>query len=295
MHRYLIYLLAVVLISNALGESQQTDGKQNQDRGKHSTIVEVDGYAYLSEDKTIRDMREEALTNAKRMALEQAQTYISSQSKVKNFQLEYDVVISEAEGAVRILENKDHGITGDNRYHTWIKAEVTYDLKPSGDDAKTTEDLVKDPDAPLTVHVWPEKTDYQAGEKIQIFMQGNKDFYARVVYRDVQGNLLQLLPNPHRRENHFEGGKVIVVPDPEDKFDLEVGPPFGIENIIVYASSSEMGDASVRNIGDAVYRVQDELENYGVKTRGVKLIKREEGGASGAEFYEARCEVKTKM
>ena len=36
---------------------------------KRSTIVEADGYAFLSEDKTIKEIREGSLTNAKRAAL----------------------------------------------------------------------------------------------------------------------------------------------------------------------------------------------------------------------------------
>jgi hypothetical protein len=290
----MVTVIVLLAIYTSIDAQEQT--ARNDESGKRSTIVEVDGYAYLSEDKTIKEMREEALTNAKREALERAQTYIQSISKVENFQLSYDLVQSQAEGAIRILESRNHGITDDNRYHYWIKAEVEYSLKPPEGKADLSSDLVKNPDAPLTVYVWSEKSEYQAGEKIRVFLQGNKDFYARVVYRDAQGNLLQLLPNPHRQNNFFEGGKVITIPGEGDRFDLEVGPPFGIENIIVYASSAEMGDADVETVGDALYGVRGGLENYGMKTRGVKIVQKQEGeGTSGAEFYEAKCEVKTRM
>ena len=137
-------------------------------------------------------MREEALANAKREALERAQTHIKSVTKVENFMLSYDLIESGAEGFVTILESKDHGITTDNRYHYWIRAEVEYALKSADDSKDPSFDLVKDEKAPLTVHVWTEKKVYKAGEKIQIFVQGNKDFYARVVYQDVEKNLIQL-------------------------------------------------------------------------------------------------------
>ena len=279
---------AVVLAQDAV--------KQEGESAKRSTIVEVDGYAFLSEDRTIKQMREEALTNAKREALERAQTYIQSVSKVENFQLSYDIVESQAEGAIRVLESRDYGITDDNRYRYWIKAEVTYSLKPSDGKADLSAELVKNPDAPLTVYVWTERTEYKSGQKIKVFLQGNKDFYARVVYRDVRGNLLQLLPNPHRKENFFKGGKVVVIPGQGDRFDLEVGPPFGIENIIVYASSAEMGETSLENRGDALYGVKDDLKDFAMKTRGVKIVRKKAGEkTSGAEFYETSCEVRTKM
>lgn len=264
--------------------------------GKRSTIVEVDGWAYLSEDKTISQMREEALANAKRDALERAQSYIKSLTKVENYQLSYDLIQSQSEGFITLLDSKDYGITEDNRYRYWIKAEVTYSLNPPDDNKDISADFVKNEKAPLTVYVWTEKKSYNVGEKIKIFLQGNKDFYARVVYRDVQGNLLQLLPNPHRQENFFAGGKVITIPDQDDAFELEVSPPFGIETIIVYASGAEMGDADVESVGDVLYGVRGGLEDYSMKTRGLKIVQKKDGeGAPGAEFFEARCEVRTRM
>ncbi len=296
MNNFCSMILLLIILTISAGIDAQEKTARNDESGKRSTIVEVDGYAYLSEDKTIKQIREEALINAKRDALERAQTYIQSISKVENFQLSYDFVQSQAEGAICVLESKDHGITDDNRYQYWIKAEVTYSLKPPEGKPDLPSELVKNPDAPLTVFVWTTKNEYQAGEQVQIYLQGNKDFYACVVYRDVQGNLLQLLPNPHRRDNFFEGGRVVTIPGEGDRFELEVSPPFGIEDIIVYASSVEMGTADVETVGDALYSVRGGLEDYGLKTRGVKIIQMEEGeGASGAEFYEAKCEVKTRM
>jgi len=90
---------------------QSTLGEQ-----KRSAIVEADGYAFFSEDKTIRQLREEAIANAKRVALEQAQTYVKSFTQVENFVLRYDLVQSEAEGYLRILQSKDYGVQPDYRY-----------------------------------------------------------------------------------------------------------------------------------------------------------------------------------
>ena len=293
---FILFLMLLIPVIRLWAQKGVDNIATNTDTTKRSTIVEVDGYAYISEDKTPRQMREEALANAKREALERAQTYIKSVTKVENFMLEYDLIQSGAEGFVKVLESKDHGITADNRYHYWIKAEVEYSLESDRDRRDLSADLIKNEKAPLTVYIWTEKKEYREGEKIRIFLQGNKDFYARVVYRDVSGNLLQLLPNPHREENFFKGGKVVTIPGEGDQFDLEVGPPFGIENIIVYASSAQMGDVDVENMGDVVYGVQGDLNNYGAKTRGIKITERKGGERSqSAEFFEARWELMTKM
>ncbi|MCK5145221.1 DUF4384 domain-containing protein [bacterium] len=287
-----VALLASIIFVNRIPaqESMSSEGKNDE---KRSTIVEVDGYAFLSEDKTMGQLREEALANAKREALERAQTYIKSFTKVENYQLSYDLIQSQAEGFISILESQDYGVTQDNRYRYWIKAEVQYNLVLPKE--ITSEALVKEVNGPLTVYVWTARKTYQAGEKMLVYIQGNKDFYARVVYRDVQGNLLQLLPNPHRTANFIEGGKVVQIPGSDDQFDLEVGSPFGIEQIIVYASSAEMGDVSVENIDNVLYSVKDNEKDLGIKTRGVKIVKKSKSETSGAEFYEARCEVLTRM
>jgi len=261
--------------------------QNNTNEAKRSTIVGVDGYAYLSEDRTIRELREEALSNAKREALERAQTYIKSFTKVENFTLTYDLVQSGAEGYIKILESKDYGITKDNRYHYWIKAEVEYMIKNHKIDPITSGK------APLTISVWTEKTEYKTDEDIRIFLKGNKDFYATIVYENASGKLLQLLPNQHRKNNFFKKGKVFMIPDKSDRFRLEVEPPFGKEHIIVYASNVPIGNAPIDVYGNYFYRISGGLKNFSTKTRGVNIVKCEEGNQC-AEFYEARCELITR-
>ncbi len=62
------------------------------DEEKRSSFHEVDGYAYLSENITVGDLRTMAFANAKRQALEMAETYIRSKTKVSEGKLDYDLV-----------------------------------------------------------------------------------------------------------------------------------------------------------------------------------------------------------
>ena len=259
---------------------------------KHSAIVEADGYVYLSEDKTIRQLREQALAAAKREALQKGQTYIKSFTKVENFQLSYDLIQSQSEGHVKILDSKDYGIEKDNRYHYWIKAEIKYMLKPSDSNAAKT--VLAKAAAPLSVSVWTDKTTFKAGEKIKIFLKGNKDFYARVVYIDSQNNILQLIPNQQRKNNFFQGGETIVIPSTDAQFELEVSPPFGSEKIVVYASSAPQGEIKTTAAGKSLYKIKADLTTIAGKTRGVTIKKTSSQASSGAEFYETSCLLTTK-
>ena len=103
----------------------------NDHGGKHSCIQEVDGYAHLSEDKTLSESRSAAFANAKRQAVEMARTYIESRTKVENFVLDFDEVITTSGGSVTVLEQKDLGVEDNKRYHVWIRAEVTYGVTPN--------------------------------------------------------------------------------------------------------------------------------------------------------------------
>jgi hypothetical protein len=162
------------------------------DQEKRSSIHEVDGYAYLSENMTLAQTREAAFAIAKRQALEMAETYIKSKTKVAEGVLEYDLVWADAEGAVSVLEQKDHGLK-DNRYHVWIKAEVRYGLKPKKAGDAPAE--IMHADAPLTVKVWSDGKVFRAGEFMRIFVEGNRDFHARIINVTSDGQIIQLLPN----------------------------------------------------------------------------------------------------
>ena len=76
------------------------------------------------------------------------------------------------------------------RYRVWIKAEVFYEL--ASKDEKPDMPLLMDEKAPLTVKIWTEKKRYKKGERITIYMKGNKDYFARIVDKTGTGELIQL-------------------------------------------------------------------------------------------------------
>jgi len=261
------------------------------DEERRSSIHEVDGYAYLSEDMTVKETRKVAFSNAKRQAVEMAETYIQSKSKVKDGVLAYDLITSDAQGAVSILEQKDHGIEGNNRYHVWIKAEVKYELKPQNPATAKTE--IMDVNAPLTVKVWSEKKEYAKGEFIRLFIQGNRDFYARIVNVAADGRLLQLLPNKYSSSSFFKGGKTYIIPGRKDQFNLKVSPPFGREKVIVYASEVPISRIPLEAAGAGLGYYKDSRDALGRDARGIVPVPAG-SGSSSAEFYEAAWNLRTK-
>jgi hypothetical protein len=261
-----------------------------------STVTEADGYACMGDTKSRKQTENEAMSNAKQKAVEHASTYIKSETRVKDFELEKDVLDAYSNATVKIIQEMEKAWYKDPSlgecFKMKVKAEVIPDEKAMTQVAGTKMD---DPNAPLQVQLWTDKKAYKQSEKIKIFIKGNKPFYARVLYEDAEGRMLQLLPNPYRTDHYFNGGMIYEIPSGHDQFELEVSPPFGQERIMLYASSSPLGDINLKSQG-GVYEVKTKARDVGIKTRGVKLKEKgiaEESSSAASEFYESKAVLKT--
>jgi len=262
-----------------------------------STITQAEGYACMGEDRSRRQTEQAALEAAKRNAIEFASTYITSETHVKDFEIEKDLVSAYANATVKVIKElekswyKDAN-TGDC-FRIKIKVEVIPDEKAMEKVSKR-KNVADDPSAPLHVKLWTDKKEYKSSEKMRIYIKGNKPFYARVIYKDAAGEMVQILPNPYRNENYFQGVVIYEIPSGNDRFDLEISPPFGEENITVYASTSPLGEIELHSQG-GVYFVKTKAKDIGAKTRGITLTGKSTGKSGQAsEFYENKAEVKTR-
>jgi len=259
-----------------------------------STIVDVDGNACMGDDKSKKQTEQAAMADAKRSAAERAMTYLKSETQVKDFAVEKDLVNAYSRAAVKVIQELEKAWYKDaaagDCYRIKVKAEVVPDEKTM-EKAAQAKDFADDPAAPLKVKLWTDKREYKQGEKVKIYLKGNKPFHARVLYRDVKGGMVQLLPNPYRRDAYFNGGTVYEIPSGNDQFELEVNPPFGEDNIIVYGSTAELGTIEARAEG-SVYRVTTRTQDMGVKVRGITITGKQ-GKAATAEFYEETQRIQT--
>ena len=106
--------------------------------------------------------------------------------------------------------------------------------------------------------------------------------------------MVQILPNPYRNENYFQGGVIYEIPSGKDRFDLGISPPFGKENITVYASTSPLGEIDLHSQG-GVYFVKTKTKDIGARIRGITLTEKSTtAGGYASEFYENKAEVKTR-
>jgi len=270
---------------------------QMEDLGvQNSVILEAEGHACMGEDKSRKETRELAMAETKRKAAEMALTHIKSETEVKNAIVSSDIINAYAQAKVRVIEEMEKGwfkteYAGEC-YKVKIKAEVTPDPDSLRKVVKE-KTLLDDPNAPLTVKLWTDKKQYQIGEKIKIYLKGNKPFFARIIYQDAADHLIQLIPNPYRSENYFNGGVIYEIPSGRDRFGLEVSPPLGLENITLYASTTQLGKLDLIP-SQGIYMVKTGSMEVGMKTRGVKISEKKGNLPGGpVEFGEVIIEVNT--
>lgn len=264
-----------------------------------SVIIDAEGYACMGDDKSRKQTEQTAFQDSKRMATESATTYIQSETHVKDSELEQDLVSAYANAQVKVIKElfkEWYTAAGLGEcFRVKLSVEVIPDEKAMAKLTKKNQAaLESDPSAPLSVRVWTDRKGYKKGERMRIYLKANKPFYGRVIYKQADGSLVQLLPNPFREQNYFNGGVVYELPSGDDRFDMEVSEPYGAENITVYASTAPIGTLDVKQEG-GVYSVLTRSEDVAHKTRGINLIPKTKENAkpTGAEFDEAVATVTT--
>jgi hypothetical protein len=265
-----------------------------------SSITEADGQSCMGDDKSRKQTRDVALQDAKRMAMEFAGSYLESETVVENFELKSDLIKAFRRADVKVIDILEEAWADEGCFTIRIKAEVipNDELMQQVD----TSQMLADPRAPLNVKLWTNKDSYNAGENVRIYLQGNKPFYARLIYVDAGQNNIQLLPNQHRSENYFAGATIFEIPANRDGFVMTVGEPFGAEKLILYASTLPLGQLSTTPAGADIFLVKDAAPEIPRRTRGISLKKTSASSASGgavkstevAEFSESEVAITTR-
>ena len=261
-----------------------------------SSIADVAGFACVRSDMSREATREEAMTDAKQKAREYVISLIKARTATKKGSRKSDMVSAYVNGTIRVLGEPKEKWFKDPTQGECCEVQVKMEVIPEG---KKIETLVKnmaanDPSVPLMVKVWTDKSSYKEGDKFRVFIKSNKSFYGTVVYQDASGTKVQLLPNPYRKENYFEGNKEYELPSAADKYDLVVTPPFGGEKITVFASTSPLGELNTEPAGK-VFLVTGSQEQIAATTRSIKFVPKnnETGTPKAAEFFEATAELST--
>ena len=283
------------------------------DAETRSIMGPAEGFFPVKGSPSLDIARQKALENAKREFIKIAKKTIRSRLHVRGKPPIYDIARMDIDD-ITVLHTNDVGVVNPgNKYHVEIEAKVVYVLKKkpgaSGGSLKTSPgkssstvvtktheipSVFSDPNAPLTVRVWTDKKQFSEGETIKLYVEGNRDFYARIVNLDSDGNMIQLLPNQFRQSRFFKGKQVYVVPDDSqgDRFSIVSTPPYGIDTIVTFASEAPLGEVNLTPIGQGLGQFQGTKTKFSDQvTRGMKVVGKDSKEPVG--FYESTWKFKT--
>ena len=280
----------------AMGLAQ---GARNQSQA--SIILTTEGEACLGQEHSREQTVKLAQAQAKRIAAEYAKSHVSSETTVEDGMLLQDLIAAYAKASVRVIEElekkwfetaPDSGYA-DQCYRVKLKMEVIPAPMEPMADGKPQPSMISSPRAPLNLELWTDRDVYRVGDTMTFFFRGNKPFYAHAVYRDAEGNLIEVTPRSDSRQ--FQGGAVYQIPSEADSFTLKITPPLGEEQLILYGSTQPMGDYSGQKRGDMTLLnpMQTSLDH---QTRGLAIIPKSNSASNPpkAEFAEVKADVRVE-
>jgi len=218
-----------------------------------STITEAEGYACMGTEFSRKDTEKAAMADAKRKAAEHAVTYIKSETHIKDFELEKDMVDAYTRGTVKVLQTKSSSWYKDPQigdcYRVAIKAEVIPDAEGIKKAAQK-----RDKAAGLSFNVnyvyrakgmgdlKPIKKGdiLQSGDHYKIIFSPDKASYVYIFQVDSAGQVFQLFPLKGFKgasldnRNPVKSGKTYILPAGDKAFILD--KQAGLERIYFIAS-----------------------------------------------------------
>jgi hypothetical protein len=97
---------------------------------------------------------------------------------------------------------------------------------------------------PLTLRLTTARGDrptFSIGENFDLTVKLNRDAWLYCYYRQVDGSVVKLFPNPQHGEAKLKGGVRHRIPGDIYPFDLAFSEPPGEETLICYASARDVG------------------------------------------------------
>ena len=110
----------------------------------------------------------------------------------------------------------------------------------------------------VTTHLG-DKQSFKAGDKIAFLVSLDKDAHLLMIYEDAEKNLIQVIPNPYRKNSFYKEGLFIAVPDRNEPFEFVINPPFGTEKLWVFASSRQFPQLQGTRLANGLMQLESKL------------------------------------
>jgi hypothetical protein len=203
---------------------------------------------------------------AQEQAVRSHRVFVESNSTVRKFQLEDDLIQTVSAGMLEQIKVEKEEKKGQEICIT-VTAKLSpvsfEDLIKQRTNAKQIAQAAQDPLLPQTqgfgLRVWVDKTDgrYVEGDRVVVYVQSERDAYLKLDYFMADACVLHLVPNMYRGQALIRGGQTYSFGGDADPEHILITPPFGAETIKAMLSAIPI-EESARDAG----RGCDESRGY---------------------------------
>ena len=208
--------------------------------GKNLETVRGNGCYKFGDEETPAKARRGAMAIAQEQAIRSYRVFVESSIRVKNFQLEEDVIQTASAAMLQ-----DIRIEKEERKPQEICITLTAKISPvSVEDmirqrvnakeiARAAQSVLVPAQPSFELKVWTNKADgrFFEGEKVVIYVQSDRDAYLRLDYFQANGRVAHLVPNIYRGQAFVKGGKKYAFGDEGSPEYFIVDGPYGSEVI----------------------------------------------------------------
>ena len=206
-------------------------------------------YRY-GDDETPAQAKRKAVILAQERAVRSHHVFIQSSSKIKNFQMEEDLIQNVSAGMLEAVKIDQEETKGQE-----VCVSITAHLSPvsmeelirqrvnAKEQVEAMQQPVATPVPSSGLRVWThydeQKRDrrFLEGESLTIYVQSDRDGFLKLDYCGADGKMIHMVPNKYRGQAYIKAGqKYLFGGGALERF--EVNPPFGDEAVKAIVTST---------------------------------------------------------
>lgn len=253
--------------------------RQGDATGDSKTLESVTGegcYAY-GDNETPAQAKRAAQTIAQEKAVRSHRVFVQSTTKLKNFQVEEDVIQTASAAMlqnVKIENEEKKGqeicVTISARLSPVSVEEMIQQRVNAKDIAQAAQTQVISTSTGYGIRLWTNKADghFVEDERLVINVQPERDGYLKLDYFQADGSVVHLVPNLFRGQAFVKAGKTYTFGDDASPEHFVIRGPYGAETIKAILSATPFEIAMESTVDDS----RDYLRNLKAGTRGIGVM-----------------------
>lgn len=191
--------------------------------------------------------RKSAVAIALREAVQSHRIFVEAATKVKNFQLEDDIIATTSSAMLKELtvekeERKQQEVCVTIRAQLDIQTteETIRQRLAAKEVAQEAREAVETQRQDFALRVWTNKpsNNFLEHDRLIIYVKSERDAYLRLDYFQADGSVMHLVPNVMRGQAKIEAGKTYAFGDADSPEAFIIQAPFGDEVINAMASQT---------------------------------------------------------